>query len=350
MKTRRFSFCMLLAGSLSITSLRSLGQEPQVTTPSTENVTSDKQGAKTWALKYRFSPDETLRYSSHQTMTLTTTLESGTQVDVSEFKQLRTFRVRNVDAAGRSTLEMTFDHVWMKKKMDDQKELIYESTMKPADVPVVFRQVDHQIRKLKTNFYLNSNGTSAFEQMARPTTETPVAESRSEVQNAASLVESETEDEAIRTVSATSGSASDSQEDPGTFLLTLPEHPVAIGETWKHVITVPVRVTAEINRNIQILRTFRLESVEGDIATVSFRSSIESPLRTPAVRGQLIQAVPKGTMTFDIASGRMLKLKMSHNQTVFGAVNQNGVLECVGESTDEFITESAEPKGTAVPK
>lgn len=353
MKTQFSAFCLLLGCSISLTSLRSSAQDPQPSASSSAagvatglSAAKTPSEAETWTLRYQFAPNETLQYASHQAMTLTTTLESGTQVDVSEFRQRRSFRVRNMDAEGRTTLEMTFDHVWMKKKMGDQKELIYESTMKPSDVPLVFRQVDHQIRKLKTNFYLNSNGTSAFEQLvSQGSTTSPSKDA--EVQNAASLVEAETETDSIQTVSATHASAADAEKDPGTFLLTLPDHPVAIGGTWKHVITVPVRVTAEFNRNIQILKTFRLESVEGQTATISFRSSIESPLRTPAVRAQLVQALPKGTMTFDIPNGRMLKLQMSHNQSVFGAVTQNGVLECVGHSTDELITSTSSAPNTA---
>ncbi|MFN9719252.1 MAG: hypothetical protein ACK58L_11185 [Planctomycetota bacterium] len=347
MKSPSSVFLIIFACSIFLLSSSASAQDVTATSPSDATGVDDQKRAETWTLKYRFLKNETLRYVSHQTMKLTTTLESGTQVDVSEFRQQRSFRVKDVDADGRATLEMAFEHVRMEKKTGDAQQLIYESTMKPADVPGVFRQVDHEVRKLKTNFYLNPDGTSAFEQLVSQTSVRPPGDNSS-VHAAASFIDAEADDESVRTVSATAPSIENSEKDAGTFLLTLPDHPVRVGATWKHVATVPVRVTAEINRNIQILRTFRLDSVEGDIAIVSFRSSIESPLRTPAVRSQLIQALPKGTMKFDMASGRMVTLRMLHNQSVFGAMTQNGVLECNGESIDTLMTDASMPEGSSV--
>lgn len=75
-----------------------------------------------------------------------------------------------------------------------------------------------------------------------------------------------------------------------TFLMPLPEQAVEIGE---EVIPVSVRVTEDINRTVNILRTFRLESVENGIATISFRSSVEAAIKSPTLRSQLIKATPK---------------------------------------------------------
>jgi hypothetical protein len=127
------------------------------------------------------------------------------------------------------------------------------------------------------------------------------------------------------------------EKDPGSFLMTLPEDPVRVGDTWKETIIVPVRVTEEINRQVPILRTFRLDSVENGIATISFRSSIETPVKGATVRTQLIQATPRGTITFDIERGVMLRRVMRYNETVVGALGNETVLSSVGTNTEALL-------------
>ena len=291
-----------------------------------------------WTLAYRFTPHETLRYTSYQKIKLHATFEAGERIDVSELRQKRIFTVQSVDEAHRAKLAMQFEHVWMLKKADDEQPVEFDSGMKTNEVPTIFRHVAHELKGMAAIYYLAPDGTSAFAQIVG---DDQAPSDGDKIADAVALVEGDHTQKPIQLTSASSTSDS-KQKDAGTFLMPLPDKPVGIGDSWKHTVTVPVRVTAEINRKIQILRTFRLDAVDGDIATISFRSSIESPVKTPVVRGQLIQALPRGTMQFDHVRGRMVKLKMFHNQSVFGATGRNGVLNCVGESTEELITENAD--------
>ena len=344
MRCLRLAFCtsLCLLTFVSVPLLR--GQETNPgTTPNTAAppvaVAPTDTAKPVYHLAYKFSPNEILRYSSHQKMTLHATFENGEQVDVSELKQNRRFTVQSVDESHRAKLAMQFEHVWMMKKMDDQPALEYDSKMKAEDVPVIFRQVAHELKGLATVYYLAPNGTSVMDQLENAA-KVETSSTDKTVENAVTLVEGQEHQPAIQMASSSEKSDAKSK-DAGTFLLPLPEKPVAVGDSWKHTVTVPVRLTADVSRNVQILRTFRLDAVDGDIATISFRSSIESPLKTPLVRGQLIQAIPRGTMQFDHVKGRMVKLQMLHNQSVFGAIGPNGILNCVGESTEELITETS---------
>ena len=119
--------------------------------------------------------------------------------------------------------------------------------------------------------------------------------------------------------------------------MTLPEHSVRIGDTWKETVNVPVRVTKEINRQVPILRTFRLDAVDNGIATISFRASIETPIKGASVRSQLIQATPRGTISFDIERGIMLRRLMRYNETVLGALGNESVLSSVGTNTETLL-------------
>lgn len=89
-----------------------------------------------------------------------------------------------------------------------------------------------------------------------------------------------------------------------------------------------------------ILRTFRLDSVEDGIATISFQCSVQSRVRSPIVKGQLIQATPRGTIRIDTNRGLMLWRENIYNTSVFGALGQNTILTCVGRSIEELIEDS----------
>ena len=119
--------------------------------------------------------------------------------------------------------------------------------------------------------------------------------------------------------------------------MPLPENAVAVGDTWREIMPVNVRITEEFSRTINILRTFRLESVENGIAKISFRSSVEAAVKTPTMRAQLIKATPKGTLTFDIERGVMVKREIRYDETVLDALGPNSVVLCHGNSTEELL-------------
>ena len=131
--------------------------------------------------------------------------------------------------------------------------------------------------------------------------------------------------------------------DPGSFLMLLPETPVSAGGTWKEEFLVQVRGGQDLQLPVQILRTYRLESVENGIAKVTFRSSVRTPLRGTVVRSQLIQATPSGSFLLDLKRGLMVRREFRWNETVIGALGPESILASHGNQTDELLEEAAEP-------
>ena len=302
---------------------------------------ADSRPAETWTLRYNFTPDQKLRYETHQTMTLEATLGENRRVDNSELKQRRVFTVLSVEDSGAAHVAMQFEHVWMKKQIDDLDSVEFDSTMKADDVPVAFRQVAHSLKGSAPKYWMSNRGLSLYP----PAEEKPVrtVENKDdEVQKSSiSLVEGSTPGSSIELAVGSDSQASSLQKkkdnNPGSFLMTLPEEAVKVGDTWKETISVSVRVTTDINREVPILRTFRLDAVENGIATISFRSSIETSVKGATLRSQLIQATPRGTIAFDIERGVMLRRLMRYNETVVGALGNETVLSSVGTNTEALI-------------
>lgn len=287
--------------------------------------------AQTWTMRYQFHPGQQLRYQSKQQMTLEAQVGENQRVDVSQVRQVRRYAVSET-TGDLSRLSMQFEDVWMHRQVDQEPPVEFRSSMKPSEVPEVFRNVAHSLRGAAPIFQITSVGRAVA----------PQAEPAKAQKTVASPVDSATEvksgEKSVAAVSPRSGEA-----DPGSFLMLLPETPVSEGGTWKEEFQVQVRGGQDLQLPVQILRTYRLESVENGIAKVTFRSSVRTPLRSTVVRSQLIQATPSGSFLLDLKRGLMVRREFRWNETVIGALGPESILASHGNQTDELLEEAVEP-------
>jgi len=277
-----------------------------------ESVTATEP-EETYVLRYQFSDGQQLRYRSEQESTVDAQAEGARKTDVSKVEQQRLFTVNDVTDEGIAHLVMQFEHVRMQIQSDDKPPVVFDTTMKPSEIPRLFQQAAHRLKGSAARYKLTATGKVATE-------ETDAAEVESDDKTP--------------------------ENDASTFLIPLPAEAVAIGDTWKSESTVTVRVTAEISRDVVILQTFRLKDVQDGIATISFHSSVKSKTPSVTVRAQLIQASPRGVVEFDIERGLMLTREIKFDETVLGALGPRTVLASWGK-TRERLLESPEPAKTS---
>ncbi|MFO1002484.1 MAG: DUF6263 family protein [Planctomycetaceae bacterium] len=317
-----------------------VAEAPEKTADSPAAVESSMPSAETenaaWILRYQFQQGQKLRYQMEQKMTLEANLgERGQQIDRSALRQRRVFTATSVHEDRSAEFTMQFENVWMQKQVDDNAPVEFDSSMKPGEVPLVYQQVAHQLKGSAPRYVLTQRGLS------KKSPETPSKVERASAEKSSEpLVESDSASNPVQLASSSTVTQKQ-QGDPGSFLATLPEHEVRVGDTWKEQITVTARLQEDINVEVPILRTFRLDSVDDGIASISFHCSIQSRVRSPIVKGQLIQATPKGTIQIDTKRGLMLRRENIYDTSVFGALGQNTILTCVGRSTEELIEDVA---------
>ncbi|MEJ7594027.1 MAG: DUF6263 family protein [Planctomycetaceae bacterium] len=295
----------------------------------------------TWTLRYKFVPDQKLRYRNTENVTLDAMLSEIRKVDVTAIEQRRIFTVATVDDAGAARLTMQYEFVGMRVQTNEYEPVMFDTTMQPADIPPAFRNTARQLKGSAPRFWISSLG-NALQKSDSAGGYAPAGKAVAQAGNVivgdkSSAPRTDTVQQAVDTSTPKSAEASDAV----TFLMPLPENPVAVGDTWREMIPVNVRVTEEISRQINILRTFRLESVETGVATISFRSSVEAAVKSPTMRAQLIKATPKGTLTLDIERGVMVKREIRYDETVLNALGPNSVVLCHGSSTEELLKEAA---------
>jgi len=310
----------------------------QETQPTAPNSLPNTQ--QTVSLRYQFTPGQVLRYRSEQKMTLEAQLGQSRRVDISEVKQTRKFTVQDVRTSGDAELSMQFEHVWMRKQVDDGDPLDFDSSMKTSEVPETFRGVAHSLRGTAPRFFLTPLGQTAVRSDVRPA----VAENRPSLP---SPVETDDVSESPKTASpavqqASSGSGSQ-PKDPGSFLMLLSATPVKVGDTWKEEIPLTVRAGVDSTLQVTILRTYRLDKLSENTAQVSFRSSLRSPSRSTVIHSQLIQATPSGSFVFDIRRGMMLSREFRYSETVIGALGAESLLSSFGTQTEVLLPSEQSP-------
>jgi len=301
----------------------------QATTAATATGTS--AAAQTWPLKYQFHQGEQLRYQSRQQMTLEAQVGENHRLDVSQVRQVRRYTVSDTNG-DQTKLSMQFEDVWMQRQVDREPAVEFRSTMKAGEVPEVFKNVAHSLRGAAPVFRVTSTGRSVA----------TAVDATKDQKTLASPVEPAAEPTGS-SASTTAVTARDAASDPGSFLMLLPDAPISIGGTWKEEFQVQVRGGENLQLPVQILRTYRLETVEDGIAKVTFRSSVRTPLRGTVIRSQLIQATPSGSFLLDINRGRMLQREFRWNETVIGALGPESILSSHGTQTDELLQSAAEP-------
>jgi len=298
----------------------------------------------TWTLRYKFVPDQKLRYRYTENVTLDAMLGENRKVDVTSIEQRRIFIVATVDGAGAARMTMQYEFVGMRAQTNDYEPVVFDTTMKQDAIPPAFRNTARQLKGSAPRFWISTLGGALQESDSAEgyaPAEKAVAQAGNVIVGDKSST-SATADVQQAVANSTPASAEASEaSDAVTFLMPLPENAVAVSGTWREIIPVSVRVTKEISRQINILRTFRLESVENGIATISFRSSVEAAVKSPTMRSQLIKATPKGTLTLDIERGVMVKREIRYDETVLNAIGPNSVVLCHGKSTEELLEETA---------
>ncbi len=259
-------------------------------------------GAEKHLLRFNFKEGETLRYETEQRVTQKAVAVAGAKVDLSTVKQTRLFRVGEVSEQGEARVSMQFEHVRMELKSDDQPVEVFDTSMEDSDVPVKFRAAARNLKKPAPTFVLRFDGT-------------PVS------------------DEGVERIPK-GGQAG--------FMMPLPQEPIAVGETWKVNIEPQVRIAEGVMRTISLLRTYRLQEMKGDIATITFATSIASRVRSPATKAQLLQATPKGKILFNVKIGRVLEREITFDRSVLGAVGPNSLVSAKGRTTETLLPDDQE--------
>lgn len=276
---------------------------------------------KTYELKYQFKPNSFIHYNVVQNSTVTTQKGDQKSVTVNESKTRKHYRVIYVDEQGNGVLEPVIDDVAIEIRFgeDDVRSWNSRSNDPPPSGP--FLEIAKTIGKPLVRLKTTPLGTT------------------------------------LSTTNLTKKTGSSSEDDSSgnkrnNVLITLPEKPIRIGESWKERYETSVLVAKTISRPIQMLRQYTLKSVNDNKASISVTTSVITAIIDPNLQAQLAlkQSQAAGTIVFDLAKGTMISRTMECDQRVVGYSGLDSSLHTVNVLTEQLTTSAAVARKAAAKK
>jgi hypothetical protein len=267
---------------------------------------------KKYDLKYQFTAGELLRTEVVHQATVQTTIQGTSQTAETRSTSIKTWQIDAVDDDGTVTFVHMVESIDMRQKAQGHKEVHYSSAT-DSDAPPGYEDVAKAVGVPLTIVTMDNRGKILKRQEKR------------------------------------SQPASISTQ----MTMPLPDHPVAVGETWSSPIDIDVVLKDGATKKIKTRQKFTLDDVADDLATIGIDSQILTPIHDPAIEAQLIQRLSTGSIRFDMSAGRMLGQQLDLDRHVIGFSGPASSMHYVTRFTEKLLkapTETAraqEPENAA---
>lgn len=234
---------------------------------------------ETHTLRYKFSPDETIRWQVVQEAKVRTTMAVTTQTAQTESRSVKIWEVKEVKENGDVVFVHSVEKVLMRQKLTGRAEVVYDSESSDPP-PAGFDKAAENVGVPLTEVTMSPTGEvverNDLKEQYRPGGESPMT-------------------------------------------IPLANHPVKVGESWNQPQTITVKLKSGLEKAINCRQQFTLGAVKDGIAEIQMATIILEPIHDPAIEAQLVQQATKGVIRFNIALGRVIEQKMDINERVVGA-------------------------------
>lgn len=261
--------------------------------------------AKKYELKYKFQPDETLRWEVEHRAKVRSTIQGTTQTADTLSLSVKVWRISSVDEQGNATLVHSVESVDMRQKFDGRQEVRYNSQSDKAP-PAGFEGVAKAVGVPLATLTLDVHGK--------------VLKREEKFVQAAPMQENIT--------------------------LPLPEKPVAIGERWYLPADITLTLKEGGGKKIKARQRFRLEEVKDGVATISIETQVLTPVNDPALEAQIVQSKANGAVRFDLDLGRVVGQESEVDEQVQGFQGPGSSLHYVTRLTEKLLSETAKTATT----
>lgn len=269
-------------------------------------VSSTSFADQPYQLRYRFQSGQFTHYEVTDRAEMLTQYAEQQSKSVQQTQMLKSYRVVAVDENGGATIEPIVEITRMASQSGDKPPITYDS-VKDKLPPKEFEMIAGTIGRPLARFQLSATGKLMKVTMLSTDVPKSLADAASKT-------------------------------DPlMNFLTILPEKPVKIGDKWSESYEVQVGVGNGLSQSIKMMKSYELSSVEGNIANITFRTGLITPVSDPEILRQLVQLTPTGTVEFDIQQGQLLSRKLKIDERVVDAFGSKSLLQAEGESVEKLV-------------
>lgn len=274
------------------------------TAPDVESDTSAKPVPE-YQLVYKFRKGQEVHYEVSQTTKRLSRQSQAQQLVTDTVREDKHLSVVDVTDDGSFVLKTVFERVRMNADFGNKK-VVFDSQKPKTEDPPGFARFRKQISKPQFHVLFEPTGKL----------------------------------KAVRRLAAGKGADDKSAgkgNDGSSFLVVFPKDPVKIGGTWREEYTVKLPISRELIRSIEVLRTYRLNTVKDGIAKISFASSLKTPVKNPEFLAKLVQVAPSGTIEFDIDDGVIAKRTIRVDKTVLNHSGPGSLLQTVSKRVEKRV-------------
>jgi|694.fasta_scaffold00058_37 hypothetical protein len=255
--------------------------------------------AERYQLKYKLRAGEmVVTRVVHQSHTQTA-IAGEDQDSSSQTSSVKTWQVQSVDPSGNMTFVYSIDNVQMQQSIGDETQAYDSQT--DAQVPEVFKNVAQSVNVPLATITISPSG----EVVAR--------------------------DKEFRCPLL----------GIGDITIALPKEPLSIGAQWHVPRELHVRLDNGSYKTIKVRELYSLEKVSAGVATISLMTQPLTPVNDPAIEAQLVQQLSKGTIKFDIDSGRLISKRLDWSEHVLGFRGAESSMRYDATWTEELVPSSA---------
>jgi hypothetical protein len=281
----------------------------------TEPVVAAAETSGSYRLQYKYSQDETVRYESVHNVKFVSQFKGTDETATNRTETIKRYKVVATHPDGSADLELVIEWVRMKVNFGGgDLGVEFDSKDPAAKSQTKFRNVYNVIGKPQATLRCAANGKVLKRVLSKSAT---AASKSGDVQ--------------LKEVTE--------QDD---FLTIFPEHAMKVGETWFEKFGVKVTVEDNLQQTIDLKRTYKLDSVDGKLATVSFKTAILTPVNNPAISVQLIQREPTGKLVFDLERGAVVTRTVDIDKTLIKPIGDNTAMQAVSHLFERLVTATAE--------
>ena len=291
----RFQFALLFVIFVSVFK-NSAAEEASVLTNKLNTAVKKVADEQEYRLSYKLAVGDVVRSKVSQLVTIDTKIKGNEQTARSRSISNKHWKVEAIDAKGNIRFVHQIDDVDMWESVTGRQEVKYNSR-EDKKVPANYEIVADSIGKPLATITITPQGKII------------------------------SRDDAVKKI------------NPGIGDLTIPfpETPIKVGAEWGVPEEIPLRQEDRAIKKVQVRQLYRLTKVETDVATILVETQILTPVNDPKLQSQLVQRMQRGTIKFDISTGRLLSKVMELNETVLGFNGADSSMHYLAKFSEEAI-------------
>lgn len=261
-------------------------------------------------LQYKFREGETVSYHIENDLTL---VASKPPVqDKQDTRSVTDQRYKVIDVApdGTATLRLAIEAARMEYRFDNAPPKVFDSR-EPGVPDPAFQHVKEAIGRELAELKLRPDGSIAA---IRP------------------LLKQEELD-------AIPGKLGLEGEGPTHLFVAFPDRPLKVGESWNETYSTRVTISGKLTQEVKILRQYRLDAIDGEIATIHVKTSPLTVLSDPTLLVQIIQRTTSGRIRFNVKTGRAIDRKVEFDNIEIGWAGDASSYRAIGTWSEKLVME-----------